>query len=89
MIAPTVSARRADSLRQFWKNPQRIAAVKAKVLDAVRRDCPAKEIARYADISPTNACRWARVLGFRMMYVTDEERAQIMARRAGVEKTAA
>ncbi len=73
---------RATAIRAHWRNPSRIAEVKRKVREAMLLDEGAKGAACVAGISHSTACNWARVLGFRLMYVTDDERAELMAQRA-------
>jgi hypothetical protein len=62
--------------------PAVIAAIKAQVTAMVLDDTPAKVIAVAIDRSVKNTCGWITSLGFRRMYVTAEERAHLMARRA-------
>ncbi len=61
--------------------PAVISSLKARVLALVLSDEPAKTIAAELSLAPNSACRWIHVLGFRLMYVTREERAHLMARR--------
>lgn len=72
---------RAQALRRHRRNPQHVREIKAIVGAVMARGGSSKESAAEACISPTNACRWAHVLGWRLMYVTSEERAHLLARR--------
>jgi hypothetical protein len=72
---------RAKAIRSYWRNPGRIKSIKATIRDCIMRDWTAKATAMEAGITDTNACRWARSLGFRRMYVTEAERAEVMRRR--------
>ena len=81
-------AERSAALHRHWKNPERIARVKRILRAALLRDCAAKEAAVAAGISAGKASKWARVLGFRMMYVTDAERREILKTRAVIASTA-
>lgn len=89
MKSPDDQAGRASALRRHWRNPDRIAKVKADIRAAVLRDMLLKEIASEVGITEGKVCRWAHVLGFRTMYVTDAERQQIVANRRQAERTAA
>lgn len=82
MSRADVNARRAEKIRRFRRNPRLILELKERIRGALLRDCAAKEVAAVAGVSPVNACKWAHALGFRRMYVTAEERAHLMARRA-------
>ena len=53
---------------------------KALILSALRNDEPLKSA--YTGLASASAgSRWARELGYRKMFVTDEERAEIIRRR--------
>jgi hypothetical protein len=84
----TANKRRSAAVRLHHSNPSAVAAIKARVHTLTLEDRQAKEIALVIDRSIKNACNWITALGFRRMYVTAEERAHIMARRAKVEKVA-
>lgn len=78
---------RAQALRRHRRNPQHVHEIKAIVGEVMARGGSSKEAAMDAGISPNNACRWAHVLGWRMMYVTSEERAHLIARRKQIPQT--
>lgn len=54
---------------------------KSAVLNGVMRDWSLKTIALEAQVSHPYVCYLACAAGFRRMYVTDRERAEVMARR--------
>jgi hypothetical protein len=54
---------------------------KARVRQLFERDLSAKAVASAAGIAANTASRWAHALGFRMMYVTDQERRLLIERR--------
>lgn len=74
---------RAEALRRHRRNPERVADIKAKVRAGMLADWGGKVTASLAGVSHSAACRWANALGFHQMYVTAEERAHLLARRAG------
>lgn len=59
-----------------------IPEVRAAVMAAILADGALKTIALTVGLRPTDVCRLANKLGFRRMYVTAEERAEVLARRA-------
>lgn len=81
-MSTEVNLRRAAAIRRHRGKPHVIALLKQRILAAVLRDCPNKEIAAAVELSPTKACKWIHVLGFRQMYVTAAERKLLLARRA-------
>jgi len=54
---------------------------KARVRALILRDVPAKTVAVAFDIGDAAASRWIHKLGFRRMFVTDDERKHLLARR--------
>ena len=56
-------------------------AWKAKVRALIMRDVPAKTVGLAFDMGDSAASRWIHALGFRRMFVTDEERKHLLARR--------
>lgn len=76
------NASRAQKVRAHRWNPEAIKALKASITASVLTDTTAKGVAFDVGISQTNACKWIRTIGFRLMYVTDDERTHLLARRA-------
>lgn len=72
---------RGEGVRRHRRNPEIIGKLKAKILRAVLEDRAAKEIAVIVGVSASGVCKWARVLGFRMMYVTAAEREYLLTAR--------
>lgn len=87
-MSTTVNERRALALRRHAKSPHIIAERKAAIRSWLLQDFAAKQVAAMLDLGESCVCRWARTLGFRLMYVTDAERAVVMHMRR-VEKEAA
>jgi hypothetical protein len=83
------STTRGEAIRQHWKHPERVRRIKATIRACILADWTAKATAMEAGLTDTNAARWARALGFRRMYVTDAERAQVMAARAAQNRARA
>lgn len=80
-MTPEVNERRIAAIRRHRSNPLLIAHLKVRIRKLLLKDEPSKVVASHLGISPTNACKWAHVLGFRRMYVTKEERAHLLKRR--------
>lgn len=54
---------------------------KSAVIDGVLRDWTLKTIALEANVSHPYVCALASAAGFRRMYVTNEERKRVLAKR--------
>ena len=54
---------------------------RVEILSQLRRDLPVKAIASNTGASICTVCRLAVRVGLRRMYVTDSERAEVLARR--------
>ena len=54
---------------------------RVEILSQLRRDLPVKAIASSTGATNCTVCRLAVRVGLRRMYVTDQERAEVMARR--------
>ncbi len=76
-----VNESRAEKVRAHRRNPIVIDRLKARIVAGVLRDETGKTIAADNEISWSKSCRWIRALGYRLMYVSDEERAHLMERR--------
>lgn len=51
------------------------------IIDLVRRDMAAKAIAAEVGVAHATVCRLAVRAGYRRMYLTDDERAEVLDRR--------
>lgn len=76
-----MSDHRRSALMAHWKNPSLIAGVKASIRRGMLAGRSLKEIGGEVDLRPTKVSRWAYSLGFRLSYITEEERAHLLARR--------
>lgn len=66
-----------SNLKSKYYTPEQ----RLEMIEDIRRDNPIKLVASKLSITPQTVCRFAARVGFRRMYVTDQERRELLKRR--------